>query len=149
MHLVVAVDGSEQSKRALAHAIDLGEPAGATITAVYAVDPEVHAEGGIEPVNDISDAEDRLIIEDVADAEERGERVLQQMAAFAEEYGARVETDLVYGTPVEAISDYAEDVDADGLFVGRRGLSEEAERVIGSTSKALVERAAVPVTVVQ
>lgn len=149
MQFVVAVDGSEESERALAHAIDLGEPAGASITAVYVVDPEVHAEPTTAPPTDISDAEDRFVIEDVEDAEERGQHVLEEAVRFAEEYGSNVGTELLYGTPVEEIASYAEEVEADDVFVGRRGLSKRAERVLGSTSKGLVERSTVPVTVVR
>ncbi|MDG5778123.1 universal stress protein [Haloarculaceae archaeon H-GB2-1] len=149
MHFVVAMDGSEQSERALAHAIDVGQPADATISVVYAVDPAVHDEGGDEPNGDVGDVNDRLIIEDVEDEEKRGAEVLEDAATFAAEYGIEVETELLYGNPVEQVADYAESIDADGIFVGHRGLSERAERVLGSTSKGVVERSAVPVTVVR
>lgn len=148
MRFVVAVDGSEQSQRALQHAIDLGSSTAPDITAVYAVDPAVHSEGGEEPVTDIADAEDRLVVEDVSVAEERGSRALSEAAEFAAEYDIDVETELLYGPPAETIADYASKESADGLFVGHRALSERQERILGSVAKGLIERTEVPVTVV-
>ncbi len=50
---------------------------------------------------------------------------------------------------LEAARSLATDVpDADAVFVGHRGLSEERERVVGSVAKAVVDKAAVPVAVI-
>ncbi len=149
MKFIVAVDGSEEGEAALAYATDFADGVDGSITVVYAVDPEIYEEGGSEPIEGITDAEGRLIVQSVEDAEDRGLEILDEAAEFAEALGHDVETELLYGDPVPEITDYAEEGGYDGIFVGHRGLSERAERVLGSVAKGIVERATVPVTVVR
>jgi nucleotide-binding universal stress UspA family protein len=148
MKFVVAVDGTEGSRRALERAIAWGAPADADVTVVYAVDPAVQSEGGEEPVADIADAGDRLVVEDEGDAERRGERALEEAATVAADHGVEVATELLYGPPAAAVAEYANEAGVDGVFVGHRALSERQEEVLGSVAKGLIERTDVPVTVV-
>lgn len=140
MRLLVAVDGSEQSDNALAHAVDLAEAAGGSVTVTHAVDPSV------QEVEDAKGA-DRLVVEDEGDAEARAERVLDAAVAAV---GDRVPVaaELLHGDPREVVPALAADEGYDGIVVGHRGLSERRERVLGSVAKSLVERSSVPVTVV-
>lgn len=149
MKFIVAVDGSDESKAALAHATDLADAVQSSITVVYAVDPDIYEDGGSEPIEGISDAEGRLIVQSVEEAEDRGLDILDDAAEFAEELGHTVETELLYGDPVRQLTDYAEEGGFDGIVIGHRGLSERVERVLGSVAKGVVERATVPVTVVR
>lgn len=149
MRLLVAIDGSRQSERALEHAIDLAAATDAALTLVHAVDPDVYTDAGVEPVSSLSDAENKLLREDVDDAEERAETVMASAVEFAEGRGVSVETALVYGDPVDSVTDFAEAEGFDGILVGHRGLSDRAERVLGSVAKGLVERSSVPVTIVK
>lgn len=147
MDLLVAVDGSEESMEALAYATDIADAMNGSITAVYAVDPTVFDEGGVEPISSFSDADQRLILESIEDTEQRGLDVLEDAVSLADELGHEIEGELVYGDPVEEIADYAEEFDA--VFVGHHGRSERTELMLGSVAKQLVERAPVPVTVVR
>lgn len=149
MKFIVAVDGSEQSEHALEHAIRIARPADADVTVVHAVDPSVQSEGGEAPVSDIPDVEDRLVVESESDAEDRAMAVVDEMESFAAERGFEIETELLRGDPVVVIPEYLEDVDADNVFVGHRGLSERYERLLGSVAKSLVESSPVPVTIVK
>lgn len=146
MRFLVAVDGSEYSARALDHAVEMAGAAGASVTVVHAVVPEVYAESYAEPVADRSEVDRAFVVEAVADAEERAEQVLARMERRAE--GVEVTTELLYGDPVVEVADYAEDEGFDGIFVGHRGVSERYEALLGSVAKGLVGRASVPVTVV-
>jgi nucleotide-binding universal stress UspA family protein len=149
MKFVVAVDGSDASDRALDHAVAMTAAADGELAVVHAVDPDVYDTGGPDPAGDRSKAERRLIIEDVEDAENRGEELLEDAAERAADAGPAVDTELLYGNPVETVSSFATTDGYDGIFVGHRGLSEREERVLGSVAKGLVERADVPVTVVR
>lgn len=149
MHLVVAVDGSPEAEEALAHATDIADATDARITAVHAVDPSVPSAGKNEPFGGATERDRQLIVESVETAEERGIEVLDAITDVAENLGSGVETELVYGDPVDAITDYAETVDADAIYVGHRGLSERRETMVGSVAKQFVERAERPVTVVR
>jgi len=150
MNFVVATDGSTQSEAALRHALDLAAATGGSVRVVHVVSPTVQTEGGNDPVVAPSNAADRLLMEDEGDAEARGERVLENAAGLAadRDVDVDVETDLLHGDPVDAVAEYAAEVDADGVVVGHRGLSERAEQHLGSVAKSLLGRSPVPVTVV-
>lgn len=148
MHLVVCVDGSQGSDRALEHAIELAEATDGRLTVVHAVDPQVYESRAGGPITDRSDADEHFVVEAVEDAEERGQEILDEAVDLVHEVPA--ESELLYGDPVEAIPEYAETrEDVDGIVVGHRAVGDRYERVLGSVAKGLVERAPVPVTVVR
>ncbi|MFP8889056.1 universal stress protein [Natrialbaceae archaeon A-CW2] len=149
MKSLVAVDGSEASKNALEYAADIADAMDGSITVVHAVDPTAYDEGGDEPALSLWESEPRLVIESVEDAEARGQQHLEDAADLAAECGQIVETELLYGNPVVAITAYAEEEGFDTIFVGHRGRSGRAGMMLGSVAKSLVERATVPVSVVR
>ena len=149
MNFIVAVDGSEAADRALDYALTMLEPLDATVTIVHSVEPHVVVEGGQEPIAGVPTAGDRIVAESLEDAEERGEQVLEEARQRATDAGVESTTELLYGNPVDALTSYAGDIDADGIFVGHRGISKQYEGLAGSVAKELVERAACPVTVVR
>lgn len=148
MHVLVAVDGSPESADALAHALTVAGGADDRVTIVHAVDPSVYEIGGSEPISDIADASDRILLESVSDAEERGQDVLEEAAETAERVGVEAETELLYGPPVERIVSYAERAAVDLVVVGHQGMSDRLEGVLGSVAKTVAERSSVPVTIV-
>lgn len=145
---VVATDGSAHSEAAIEHGVALAEATDGSMTVLHVVDRSVQAEGGADPIVDLPDAAERLVVEDPDDAVERGEEILENAAAMVEEAGIPVDTELLEGDAVETIAEFAEQEGADGVVVGHRGLSERYEEHLGSVSKSLVERSTVPVTVV-
>jgi nucleotide-binding universal stress UspA family protein len=87
-------------------------------------------------------------------ATELGRRTLEAARSLAtgvpeDDAETDVETELLAGRPADAIAERAGETDADAIFVGHRGLSEERERVVGSVAKAIVDKATVPVTVIR
>jgi nucleotide-binding universal stress UspA family protein len=148
MTFLVAVDGSDASRNALAYATDLAERLGERLLVVHAVDPAVVDMGGDEP-SSFGETADRLVAEAVEDAEADAERVLDAAAEEAIAAGIDVETELLYGPPLQTIADVTDRSDIEALFVGHRGLSERYEGLVGSVAKGLVERSNVPVTVVR
>ncbi|WP_380674317.1 universal stress protein [Salinigranum sp. GCM10025319] len=148
MTFIVAVDGSEASDHALAYATDLAARLDTDLLVVHAVEPAVVDTGGDEPTG-FDDAAGRLVAEAVEDAEANAERVLSAAANDVREAGVGVETELLYGPPLQVIPDVTERDGIEGLFVGHRGLSGRYEGLVGSVAKGLVERSSVPVTVVR
>lgn len=149
MHFLIAIDGSEQSEVALEYAISLTNPATDTLTVATAVNPDVYSEGGIEPITKLSEAEQRLIVENIETAEKRAEETLSRVSDRISGTEITFDTITLYGNPVRELTDYADENTVDGIFVGHRGLSDRVERVVGSVAKGVVERARVPVTVVK
>jgi nucleotide-binding universal stress UspA family protein len=144
MEFLVAVDGSEQSKRALRYACEMARAAGASVVLAHAVDPAVHQTGGATE----ADRDDALVMEGPDEAEERGQEVLDGALELAREAGLDPAAELLYGDPAVVLGEYAEERGVTGVYVGHRGLSEEYEAMLGSVAKRLVERSSLPVTVV-
>lgn len=149
MKYLVAVDGSESSMDALRYAVEQAAATGAEIIAVSVVVPDQFFTGGDDPSMSYAEAADELVAEDVEDAETEAQETLDEAAEIGDETGVEVDTGLLYGEPVEVITEYAEENDFDAIFVGHRGLSERYEGLVGSTAKEIVGRATVPVTVVR
>ena len=149
MKFLVASDGSAEAEAALTYATDLADAVGGSITVAHVVDPTIYDTGGSEEIASLADAESRLVVGSVDEAEDRGQDILDAAADFVAERGLDVDTELLYGTPVEALTDYAEQAGFDTIVLGHRGRTERAELMVGSTAKAVVERATVPVTVVR
>ncbi len=137
MRFIVAVDGSDESDEAVRHAASFAEPLGAEVELVHAITPEIYSEEG------------RTLIEDMSDAEARSETVLSDSAEVAEDAGIDASTKSLYGDAAEEVADYADETDADSVFVGHRGVSTQYEDVVGSVAQELVRKANVPVTVVR
>ncbi|WP_276301407.1 universal stress protein [Halorussus lipolyticus] len=149
MKYLVAVDGSESSMAAVRYAVEQASATGAEVVAISVVVPDQFFTGGDDPPESYTEAEDELVTEDIGDAEDEAQEALDEAAEIGDKEGIAVETGLLYGEPVEAITEFADDNDFDAIFVGHRGLSDEYEGLVGSTAKDVVGRATVPVTVVR
>jgi len=136
MRFIVAVDGSDESDEALRYAVSLAEPLEAEVEIVHVIKPGIYSDEG------------RVLIEDMSDAEERADSVLADAERVAGKEGFEVETESLYGDAAEEVAGYAEETDADAVFVGHRGVSTEHDAV-GSVAQELVRKASVPVTVVR
>ena len=148
MELLVAVDGSEESNRALAYATDIATATDGSLTLIHAIEPDIYDTGGGEPVSD-SDRRDRLIIDSVDAAEKHGQAILDEAIEFAAERGQTVSEELLYGQPARTITEFAEDGEWDTLYVGHRGRSDRTIEFLGSVARDVIEQATVPVTVVR
>ena len=122
--ILVGVDGSEASRRALEWAATLGRDLDAEVVAV-------HAAGLIE----------RL------DADSSHEAFEREWCAPLDAVQVRNRRLVVDGPPPLVMLRVAEQEDVDLIVVGTRGMGGEAAQILGSTSRHLVEHAAVPVTV--
>lgn len=148
MKLLVAIDGSEESNRALAAAVDIASVTDGSITLIHAIEPDIYDTGGVEP-GSASERRGRLIIDSLDSAEEQGQSILDESIAFAEESGLQVSGELRYGRPAQIITEFADEGDFDAIYLGHRGLSERTIEFLGSVARDVVERANVPVTVVR
>lgn len=147
LRFLVAVDGSPESEHALEHAGRLVDETG-SVTLVHVVNPDVFENASSDHAGATVEQSDR-IVSTVEDAEARGERVLEAAVSRASALGLSVDTETLYGRPATEIASYAADGGYDGVFVGHRGRSERAERMLGSVAKDLVALASCPVTVVR
>lgn len=133
--IVVGVDGSDQSVRALRWAAAQAELTEAELVAVTAW--EYPTWGGLTPEAA------------TFDPEREAARVLTETVerALGAEGAARVAHKTHKGNPGEALLKHAET--ADLLVVGARGYSGLKATVLGSVSLHVVQHSRVPVTVVR
>ncbi|MBF5045736.1 MULTISPECIES: universal stress protein [Myxococcaceae] len=136
--ILVCVDGSEASGRALELAVKLARLEGAQVAVTHVAPPAVHPlEGDVGAV--------------VEPAPELPESVLAQRAAErAKALGApdAVWSVLSGEAPAEALARAAEAQDCDLVAVGSRGQGALARALLGSTSSQLVKLCRRPVLVV-
>ena len=135
--LLLAVDKSEQSGKAVAVARDLAKACGGTVHVFHALRHEqmVGRGGGSFEIESENDARS-LMAEELA--------VLEQAGVNAE---ADVRRALVEDT-YRAILQAAEDVSADVIIMGSRGLSPLGALMLGSTTYKVLHASERPVLVV-
>ena len=135
-HIVVGVDGSKASRRALGWAVEQARASGATVEVVHAwTTPDM----GTDPL--------ARALGDPSKLEEQARRELQLVVDEADESGlvSPIEHTLVHDDPARALLDAA--TGADMLVVGSRGLGG-GEAGLGSVSHGVIGDAPCPVVVV-
>jgi nucleotide-binding universal stress UspA family protein len=140
--LLVATDGSEAARAALAETIALADEWGAEV-AVITVWRALQGDYGLA-------YPPAAMLDDLLQAERRhAEGVLLAAAHEAEVAGVRVSTRLATGDPVERICAYARELDARLIAVGTRGHGTVASLILGSISNGVIRNASRPVLVVR
>lgn len=131
-HILVATDGSDHARRAVELAADLAEKYGAelTILTVYKtvrVQESTHSlvrtTRSLEPQHTDSELK------------EMAEEVLGEAKAIAEKHDIpRIEALVKRGQPARTIANTAEEVEADAIVMGSRGLGDVSGLLVGSVS---------------
>jgi nucleotide-binding universal stress UspA family protein len=138
--ILVAVDGSEASTRAVETALGVAEASGGAVTCVLAWNLEIH-EGVV--VTERSS-------ERWAAVEQRysslGHRTVDP--ATARHPGVTVDILVRHGSAARAVVEVAAELDADLVVVGRRGSGGFRGLLLGSVSRRVVEHAGRVVLVV-
>lgn len=132
MHQVlVGVDGSDESRTAVAFAADDARRRGATLTAVLVVEPRHLFDSDVRP-RDARLAQGRSELSDVIESLVPG-------------VDLPVEQRVEFGDPRRVLRELAEG--AEHLVVGARGMGTAEGLLLGSVSQYLVTRVECPVTV--
>lgn len=137
--ILVPVDGSDNSQRAVRYALDLAEPLGARIRLFY-----VFPVSSVELIGMAGMSRDD--IEHAAQA--AAQRVFDKLHAQIGETGVKLDDETSIGDPAEEIIRCTED-DHDLLVIlGRRGLSRIQSLLLGSVSEKVVRHARSPVMMI-
>lgn len=141
-HILVPIDESDQSNKALEFALE--EYPDATITALHVIDPaDFYAATGIE-------GGAMANYEQIRDNhEQRAENLLEDVRERAAEAGVEIETDHVIGGVSRSIIEYAEDGDVDHVAIGSHGRTGASRILLGSVAEKVARRSPVPVTIVR
>ncbi len=147
--IIVAYDGSDLAKAALAHALQLADRSSLRVLAVHVIEPALAA----PPIGDpllafdptlatVGSPEEKAAA--IAERRETGERLLEDVERVAGKSGADVERRMVEGELIPTLCDLADQRSL--LVIGRRGRFRPAG--LGSATRALVCKAPCPVMVV-
>lgn len=120
--ILVATDGSDPANRAVDHAIDLASAFDADLHAIYAVDTRRYGPSILDNSEDVID-----------ELGEQGQHILEDIADRA---GRDVTLEVRNGKPHGVIGEYADEIDADLIVLGNRGLGSGGE--VGSSAERIV-----------
>jgi nucleotide-binding universal stress UspA family protein len=141
--IVVGTDGSDTAEEAVRQAIDLAKLTGATLSVVSAFQPvskrRIHDEQEGVPADiahEIGPREDVILVLDAA-------------AAKARAAGIEVRTHPVQADPAEAILNVAEEVKADLIVVGNKGMTGARRYLLGSVPNNVSHHAPCSVIIVR
>ena len=136
-NVLVAVDGSDGSRKALDCALSLCANVGAPLTAL-AVEGKLPAyAGSLGEVDEVKREKDEYFT-----------RVLDEARAEADRRGVDIRTELFAGHAAEVISHYAKAHGHDLIVVGHRG-HFLGDYLLGSTADRVAHHAHCPVMVVR
>ena len=128
-NIVVGTDGSDTARIAVAHAMALAQAGGGTLHVVHAFQnvsqgiAAMAAGSGGPPVD-----HDRLN----SGLQENGQAVIDAVLADAAAGGVTAQAHVVQSEPADALLTVAEQVGADLIVVGNRGMSGAKRFVLGS-----------------
>lgn len=138
-NIVVAVDKTESSRKAVKEAAQLAEKLNSKLTVIH----------GVTPTTKTDTTNGTLVREGLNQAEERGQLILDGMHNIASEYDVNCSLELTYGdSPIEAVTGYITNESSEMLFIGHRCLSAEKEYYLGSFAKRILRESPIPVTIV-
>jgi nucleotide-binding universal stress UspA family protein len=132
--IVIAVDGSDEARRAAGRGLRLARAFDATVDVLSVV------ERGALRLTETATERERL--------RERGEEALEAVEGLASELGQPVTTRLVDGKPAVQITRFADEQDAGLVVVGRQGATGLGRRLLGGVTEQVLHRSDVPVLVV-
>lgn len=135
-NILIPVDGSEHSKKALHMGCDLAKKYGAAVHLIHVAESPIRehtmALGGAALT--LRASPDEL--------KEAGSRELEFASEYATNHGVKeVTTEIEGGSPAHRIVESAKETHADMIVMGSRGLSDLAGLLVGSVSHKVTNMA--------
>ena len=137
--VLIPVDGSENSNRAIEHVIKLNRDGGALDLHLLYIDPALSG--------DISMFIDKDVI--AQHHREQGEKALKSARALLDRAGCRYAAHIAVGDIAETAADYVREKNIDEIIMGTRGMSSVGNLLLGSVATKVIHLVSVPVTLVK
>ncbi len=137
--ILVPTDGSPEGRRAVAHAVDLADAHGATVSGLYVINTASY--NGL-PMEASWKGVTTLLNTD-------GQAALDVVEEVATDRGVPVETKIVEGSPAREIIKAADHQDCDLIVMGTHGRGGLDRLLLGSVAEKVVRGAEIPVTTVR
>jgi len=138
-HILVPVDNSDESTKALEYAVE--EYPDERITALHVVQFDRTSLYGDEGFLYSDEYREQV--------RKRGTDVLERASETAAEQGVDIDTALEMGKPARTITAYIAEHDVDHVVLGSHGRTGPARGLLGSVAETVTRRSPVPVTVVR
>jgi len=137
--ILVPVDGSDNSFRALDNSIFLAKSTGADLTAMHVIEnpPTVYVES------------QKLLNDLLANYRAESAKVLDKCKQIADKSGVKLETVIAEGDAASNITGYAHKESFDLIAIGSRGLGRFKEMMLGSVSNKVLHHTKCSVLVVK
>ena len=138
-HVLVGIDGSESSERALGWTKDIAKMRGASVTVVCAYDsPKSFRKRG------------SLFLQEARDSlEEEAKEIVAEAVASLQEADIEAEGVAYEGDADDAILGQAEASEADIIIIGRGGREGVKDYLMGAVAERVIRHAGVPIFVVK
>jgi nucleotide-binding universal stress UspA family protein len=138
-NILVPVDGSDNSLRALEHALYIAKSTGAQITAIHVIElpPTVYVES------------QKLLNDLLSNYRKESSKILDTCKEVAKKSGVNLETVIAEGDAPSNVTGYADQGGFDLVVIGSRGLGRLKEMVLGSTSNKVLHNTKCSVMVVK
>jgi len=127
-NILVPVDGSDNSYRALDAALLFSEKLASNITAVHVMEQV--------PITHIGS--EKLLSEFLEAYKKENQGILSKCSEIATQKGLTIKTLLLQGNPASVILDYSKQEKFDLLIMGSRGMGKFKELILGSVSSKIV-----------
>lgn len=137
--ILVPVDGSDNSYRALDAALLLSEKLGAEVTVIHVIEDI--------PVSYV--VSEKLLREIVDAYKRENQLILSKCSEIATKKGLVINTKLLQGNPGSTILDYCEKEKYDIIIMGSRGMGKFKELVLGSVSNKVLHHSSCPVMIIR
>ena len=152
--ILVPVDGSEGSWRALDTAVELGKKFGGELHVINVIQPYNNAALLAVPLDHATVSQGNSELEKIGDkvlemASSHDKKCLEMAQERLRTYEGETKFSLEVGHPSERIIAMAKKTGADAIIIGSRGLSGIAEFFLGSVSSKVAQYANVPVLIVK
>jgi len=139
--ILVALDGSEGSLRALAAATQHAKLTHADLLLTYVIDWSPYS---FHTPQELEERHQRR----ESEISRAFESVLQPQATALEGSGLSVETVVRHGKIAETLASLSKEYGASQIYIGRLGESRVKSMIFGSVTAALVQTSSIPITVV-
>ena len=137
-NIVIATDGSENTRRAISYGIKFAKFSGATVHALHVIDTSSLSQSwtvGWETMYEIQKSE--------------GQKAISKVKEYGEASEVDVKEVFLEGHPSSEIIDYAENNDIDLIVMGTLGKTGLNRFLLGSVAEKIVRNSKVPVLVVR
>lgn len=137
--LLIPIDGSDNSLRALEYAIFLSKKTGAHVTVLHVLEnlPFVHVQS------------ERALNDLVTKYQNEAKNILDNSKEIGNRNEVDVETTLLKGDASSSIIDFSRKGNFDTIIMGRRGMGRLKQIVLGSTSNKVLSQSDSTVIVVK